>query len=333
MPKVEGQKLKIIRIKEILEQKTDKDHALSMSEITAELAKYGIPAERKGIYRDINALRECGMNIETYKGKNFRYYLANREFDLTELRLLIDAVYASKFIPVRAGNRLIKKLSSLTNKYNAEGLQHKLYAEKESYTATGNILTNIEKIYNAIDENLKIGFKYYRYTMHKKKEFRHNGKSYITSPWAMVWNDGRYYLLGYDSEMKKIKHYRVDKMTEITNIDGSERDGSQSFEDFDIKRYTRRIFSMYSGQVSEVKMKCHKSLADVIIDKFGMSHVVMKPINKEEFIAKVEVEVSPMFISWIMGFGNKLEVTEPKYVREQVRDTIKTLSEVYKDEG
>lgn len=333
MPKSQGQKLKALRIKDIFEQKTDENHPIGIQDILDELLTYGIEAERKSLYRDINSLREYGMDIRTNKGRNYTYYLANREFDLAELKMLTDAVSASKFIPVRTGNKLIKKLGKLTSEYKAEGLKRQLYAEKASYTGIDGVLSNVEKLYGAIDRDSKIQFRYYSYTMHKNRQYRHNGKFYIISPWAMVWNDGMYYLIGYDSDAKEIRHYRVDKMANITINETLRRDGQETFADFDIKRYTKRIFGMYGGQVRDVKMCCHKSLSDVIIDRFGIADAVMKPIDDEHFIVKVKAAISPVFISWTMGFGNKLEVLEPKCVRNEIRDTVKLLTEVYVNEN
>ena len=329
MAKRSGQKLKLLYLKDIFEQKTDDEHPLSINGLIDELEKRGIVAERKSVYRDIETLQEYGMDICSRREKHFVYYLGKRDFESVELKLLTDAVSASKFIPKRYTMQIIKKLGSLTSEFGADMLDRQIYAEKSTNDEMSVLYYNIDSIYRAIDGNWKIQFRYYDYTMKKAHELRRNGAFYVTSPWALVWNDGMYYLIGYDSESKQIRHYRVDRMLKTTINETLPRDGQQAFLNFDVDKYRRKVFGMYSGETRDVKMYCHKSLANVIIDRFGKKDVVMYPVDDEHFKVIVKVAVSPVFISWAMSFGDKLVVLSPESVRDEIRQMAKKLSEVY----
>lgn len=329
MPNKVRQKIKVLYLKDIFEQKTDEEHPMSINQIIEELAKYGVEAERKSLYRDIETLQEYGMDICSRREKHYVYYLGKRDFEEVELKLLADAVLASRFIPKRYTMHIIKKLGNLTSEYGASKLDRQLYAEKSTNDEMSVIYYNIDSIYRAIDGNWQIQFRYFDYTMKKARELRHDGAFYIISPWALVWNDGMYYLVGYDSKDKQIKHYRVDKMLKTTINEKLPRDGHQAFIDFDIDKYRRRVFGMYSGETRDVKMHCHKSLANLIIDRFGRKDVVMYPVDEEHFDVHVKVAVSPVFISWAMGLSDKLEIVSPESVREEIREMARKLTEVY----
>lgn len=330
MPNKAGQKIKVLYLKDIFEQKTDEEHPLSINQIIDELAKYGIEAERKSLYRDIVTLQEYGMDICSRREKHHVYYLGRRDFEEVELKMLTDAVSASRFIPRRYTARIIRKLGNLMSEHGAEKLKRQLYVEKTTNDEMSALYYNIDSIYRAIDGNWQIQFRYFDYTMKKAREFRHDGAFYIISPWALVWNDGMYYLVGYDGKNKKIKHYRVDKMLKTTINEKLPRDGEQAFLDFDIDKYKNRVFGMYDGETRDVKMRCHKSLANLIIDRFGRKEIIMYPVDDEHFEVCVKVAVSPVFISWAMGLGDKLVVLSPQSVREEIREMVNKLTEVYK---
>lgn len=330
MARAENQKVKLLVLKEIFERKTDEEHQLTINEIIDELEKNGINAERKSLYRDIELLKDYGLDICSQRAKHYSYYLAQRSFETVELKLLSDAVAASKFIPKRQSTRIVKKLGMLTNEYNEDRLNRQLYTEKSSKEETSSIYYNIDAIYNAIDDDCRISFKYFDYNEKKQKVFRRDGGSYIMSPWALVWNDGMYYLVGYDSDSEIIRHFRVDKMDSTAPV-SEKRDGKRAFRDFDMDSYTKSHFGMFGGKERTVEMLCHNSLANIIIDRFGKNAVRFYEADSEHFNVNVQVVISPVFLSWAMGFGEKLVIKAPADVRRSIKEMADTLAKIYKD--
>ncbi len=327
MARSSNQKLKILYLMKIFLDKTDSEHSLTLAEITDELEKYGVSAERKSLYDDIENLRTYGMDIETTRDTRVRYYVANRLFELPELKLLVDAVQASKFITARKSGELIKKLESFSSTYEAMKLQRQVYVANRIKAMNESIYYNVDFIHSAINDNKKITFRYYEWTPEKKKKLRHGGATYSVSPWALTWDDEYYYMIAYDSSAKIIKHYRVDKMVNI-GIADELREGAQMFEDFDMALYSKQVFGMFGGELTTVLLECDNSLAGVIIDRFGTDVTIMPKGDK--FSASVRVMVSPTFISWALGFGGKLKILSPAPVAESLRQTASEALELYK---
>ena len=327
MARSSGQKLKILYLMKIFLEKTDCEHCLTIAEIIDELDKYGISAERKSLYGDIDALRDYGMDIETTRGAKFGYYVANRLFELPELKLLVDAVQASKFITARKSGELIKKLESFSSTYEAMNLQRQVYVANRIKTMNESIYYNVDFIHSAINNNKKITFRYYEWTPEKEKKLRHGGATYCVSPWALSWDDEYYYMIAYDSAAGKIKHYRVDKMVNIGVAD-EHREGGEIFCDFDMALYSKQAFGMYGGELTTVLLECDSSLAGVIIDRFGTDVTIMPKGDK--FEASIRVMVSPTFISWALGFGSKLKILSPDWVVDRLVQTANEALALYK---
>ena len=327
MARSSGQKLKILYLMKIFLEKTDCEHSLTIAEIIDELEKYGISAERKSLYGDIDALRDYGMDIETTRGTKFGYYVANRLFELPELKLLVDAVQASKFITARKSGELIKKLESFSSTYEAMNLQRQVYVANRIKTMNESIYYNVDFIHSAINDNKKITFRYYEWTPEKEKKLRHGGATYCVSPWALSWDDEYYYMIAYDSAAEKIKHYRVDKMVNI-GVSDQKREGADIFSDFDMALYSKQAFGMYGGELTTVLLECDNSLAGVIIDRFGTDVTIMPKGDK--FDVSVRVMVSPIFISWVLGFGSKLKILSPDWVSNRIVQTVNEALELYK---
>ena len=327
MARSSNQKLKILYLMKIFLEKTDADHSLTLAEIIEELEKYDISAERKSLYDDIETLRTYGIDIETVRDTRVRYYVAGRLFELPELKLLVDAVQASKFITARKSGELIKKLESFSSTYEAMKLQRQVYVANRIKTMNESIYYNVDFIHSAINDNKKITFKYYEWTPEKEKKLRHGGALYRVSPWALTWDDEYYYMIAYDSGADLIKHYRVDKMVNI-GITEEMREGSQMFDDFDMALYSKQVFGMFGGELTTVLLECDNSLAGVIIDRFGTDVTIMP--GDEKFTASVRVMVSPTFISWALGFGGKLKILSPLPVAEKLKETANESLELYK---
>lgn len=326
MAKSSSQKLKILYLMKIFLERTDCEHSLTLAEIIKLLADENISAERKSLYDDINTLRAYGMNIETVRDSSVRYYLESRLFELPELKLLVDAVQASKFITAKKSGELIKKLEKFSSTYEAMRLNRQVYVSNRIKAMNESIYYNVDFIHNAINDNKKITFKYYEWTPEKEKRLRHDGALYSVSPWALTWDDEYYYMIAYDSAVSKIKHYRVDKMVKIS-ISDEKREGSEVFEDFDMAIYSKQTFGMFGGELTTVRIECDNSLAGVVIDRFG-TDVTMLP-RGEKFEASIRVMVSPTFISWALGFGSKLKILSPTPVVEMLKDTAKAALSMY----
>ncbi len=306
------QKLKLLYLMEMLETQTDKDNFITMDQILAYLEKRNIFAERKSIYEDINALKEFGMDIELVRNKG--YHLVSRQFETSELKLLVDAVQASKFITEKKSSQLIKKLESLTSKNNASELQHSVIMRERIKTMNESVFLTVDSIQAAMAKNRKLSFKYFDWDVNKKKVFRKQGKSYIVSPQALTWDDENYYLLAFDEDAKILKHFRVDKMTALFMLE--EKRSTENTTRFDTAEYSKKMFGMYGGTTKKVKLKCHNSLAGVFIDRFGVQSIITP--TGETFEIIVEAAISPVFLSWLMQFGEKVTVLSPESVKEEL---------------
>lgn len=310
-------KLKTLYLMKILLDRTDDDHSLTMPELISALGEYGIEAERKSLYADISALREYGIDIETRRGKSVGYYVANRLFELPELKLLVDAVQSSRFITTKKSNELIKKLSSLASGYEATQMRRQVYVANRIKTHNESIYYNIDALHSAILRSSRITFQYFDWTPDKTRALRHDGHLYDVSPWALTWDDENYYLIAYDSAVGDIRHYRVDKMLRITAT-GQPRDGRDKFRDFDMAVYSSRTFGMFGGQLECVVLDCADELAGVIIDRFGQDVTIVR--REGHFETTVNVMVSPMFLSWVVSFGGRMKILSPGTVKNAMAE-------------
>lgn len=326
MPKGENQKLKLLYLLKILSEKTDEEHALSMNEIIELLSLYSVTAERKSIYDDIRALQSFGIDIETVKGKTTGYYMASRPFELPELKLLVDTVQSSKFITTKKSFELIKKLESFVSVYEASQLQRQVFVLNRIKAMNESIYYNVDFIHDAISENKMISFKYFEWDFGGERKFRHNGARYKVSPWALTWDDENYYMIAFDSDSKIIKHFRVDKIVSI-EILSEKREGKEFFEKFDMALYSKKVFGMFGGEEVSVQLKCDKSLIGIVIDRFGRE--VMAIEYDDYFTVTVSVYQSPLFVSWIMGFGDKIEVLSPQSLRDTIKETAQKILNLY----
>ena len=317
MPKSPHQKLKLLYLMKIFEEKTDESHALTVPELISELRRYDISAERKSIYDDMEALRLFGLDIESTRSRTTGYFLASRTFELPELKLLVDSVQSSKFITHRKSMELIKKIESLTSAWAGQSLQRQVYVANRIKTMNESIYYNVDHIHKGIGGNRKISFKYFEYSVAKEKVFRHGGDRYHVSPWALTWDDENYYMIGFDSEAGIVKHYRVDKMTDIS-VTEEKRDGAEHFQHLDIAVYSKKLFSMFSGAEENVRIRFINRLIGVVIDRFGRD-IAVSADGAEHFVISVSVAVSPQFLAWVAGFGREATILSPESVIRELR--------------
>ncbi len=327
--KGENQKLKMLYIVQLFSRETDDTHKLTMPEIIAKLAADGVNADRKTLYQDFEELRRFGFDIISEKdGRNFYYYLGSRDFELPELKLLVDSVQSAKFITDKKSGQLIKKLESLVSKYEGSQLHRQVIISGRVKTMNESIYYNVDKIHAAIGEDRQIRFKYFDWNLRKEMELRYDGKWYRLSPWALMWDDEKYYLVAYDSKHETIIHYRVDKMTQIGILD-EKREGHEAFRKFNIAHYTNTLFGMFAGDETKVTIEAENRLVSVFIDRFGKD-IIIAPINEDHFRTTVTVAVSKQFFGWIMGIDGDVRVVAPDNVVKQIKAEIERQAERYK---
>ncbi len=322
------QKLKILYLRKIFLEKTDETHSISMSEIISSLASYGIRAERKSIYSDMEQLKLYGMDIIGEKeGNSYSYHVGERQFELAELKLLVDSVESAKFMTRKKSDQLIHKIEQLASQYEASQLQRQVYVSGRVKTDNESIYYNVDALHEAIAQNVQISFQYFNWNVRKEQVLRHNGERYVVSPWALSWDDENYYLVAYDSKEDKIKHFRVDKMLRIA-MEDRRREGVARFRSFHLGDYAKKTFGMFAGEEETVTIQCVNELAGVMIDRFGQD-ITMRPVDEGHFQVRVKVAVSRQFLGWIMALGEGARITGPDSVITQVKDEIRRLSLQY----
>ena len=327
--KGENQKLKMLYLVQLFSRETDDTHKLTMPEIIAKLAADGVNADRKTLYQDFDELRRFGFDIISEKeGKSYYYYLGSRDFELPELKLLVDSVQSSKFITDKKSGQLIKKLESLVSRYEGSQLHRQVIIAGRVKTMNESIYYNVDKIHAAIGTDRQIRFKYFDWNLKKEMEPRYGGKWYQLSPWALMWDDEKYYLVAYDSKHETIIHYRVDKMTQIGILD-EKREGHEAFRKFNIAHYTNTLFGMFAGDETKVTIEAENRLVSVFIDRFGKD-IIIAPVDEDHFRTTVTVAVSKQFFGWIMGIDGDVRIVAPDSVVKQIRAEIESVAERYK---
>lgn len=317
-----NQKFKFTYLMKIMQAKTDDEHGLTMSQIMEELEKYGVTAERKSIYADFSYMEKFGIEIikETV-GRDTFYHVGSREFELAEIKLLIDAIQSSKFITQTKSRELIKKVKGFVSEYQAKQLQRQVYINDRVKTMNESVYYNVDDIHTAIGQNKKIRFKYYKWDINKKLVPRHNGEWFVASPWALTWDDENYYMVAFNDWDGKIKHYRVDKMMRIS-VEEEKRNGKEAFKNFDMAAYSKATFGMYQGNKTRVKIEFANYMCGVFIDRFGKD-ITFHPVDDDRSALMVDVNVSPQFFGWIFSLGRDVKVTGPDEIVEEIKKYAK----------
>ncbi len=318
MAKSENQKQKLLWIAKFLLRQTDEDHGMTCNDLIEALSREGISAERKSIYGDIQTLRDFGLRIEMDKvGGNTYYRILDRQFELPELKLLVDAVQSAKFLTEKKSRSLIEKLSGLVSTNQATSLRREVYVSDGLRPANEQVYYTVDAIHSAMAENVKVSFLYFEYNEKKEKIYRHEKARYTVSPWGLIWSNGNYYLVGYDSEFGGMKHYRIDKM-EHPALTDQPRDGREAGETLDLSSYAKTMFDMFHGENTLVTMRVENRFAGVILDRFGHEPTFF-PDGDGHFTVSVRVSASPQFLGWIMSFGRGIVITAPQQVVDAYR--------------
>lgn len=315
------QRLKILYLYKILLERSDEEHMITMPEIISQLELYGITAGRKALYDDIEALRIYGLDIISVRGDKSGYYVASRDFELPELKLLADAVTSSRFLTQKKSSELLKKIESLSSVHQAKQINRQVYIADRVKAMNERIYLNVDVIHRAIAENKQISFKYFDYDINKKKRYRDGVRT--CSPYALSWNDERYYLIAfYPKRPDNYTNFRVDRMESVEIISDEARYFPQ---EFNLSEYMNSTFSMFSGETQEVKLRFHYSLVNAVIDRFGKK-ITLRPDGDEWFTIRVNIKAEPPFFGWLFQFGAKAEIVKPqelkdKYI-EQLREVL-----------
>ena len=359
------QKLKLLYLMRLFTEETDEDHPLTMEEIISRLGAQGVEAERRSVYEDIRLLQDFGMDIIGEKRKQYIYYLASREFELAELKLLVDTVSSARFVTVRKSQQLIRKLSSLTSRHLAGQLRRQVYVSGRVKTYNESIYYNVDAVHRGINENRRISFKYYDYDLSKNQVLRRQGERYQVSPYLLSWDSENYYMVAYHNRYGRLAHFRVDKMTDV-QVEAEKRHALT--EDLDPVAYCQSVFGMFTGEQIHVKVRFASELIGVVIDRFGKEVSVAAEIQARQgaeetsaaketggakeaggaketggagadgaggvtggsyFTAYLNVTVSPVFFSWLLQFGPRAQIIEPAAVRDQMIVYLNNTAEKY----
>jgi len=319
--------MKLLYLMKILLERSDEDHPLTIQALLQALAEYDIQAERKSIYSDLELLRQFGLDIEMRQSKTFGYYLASRQFELPELKLLVDAVQSSRFITQKKSRELIGKLSSLTSQHYAKQLKRQVFSAERPKAINESVYYSIDTIHLAIQDGVKINFQYFDYDLSKARAYRRDGAHYCLTPLALCWNDDNYYLVCYNAKYDDFNHYRIDRMSSVS-LSAEQADKIDKGR-FNVAEHMKRVFGMYGGERVRAKLRFDESLINTVLDRFGID----APLRKVDsgFEVTVEISESPVFLSWMAQFGQRAEIIAPDSLREAMRTLIFELYDTYAD--
>ena len=314
-------KLRPLYLAKILYEQTDEEHYLTTAQLMQILEEqYGISSHRQTIKADIELLKQFGLEIEEVKSVQNRYNLYGRQFDIPELKLLIDAVESSKFITANKSQELVEKLSKLAGEHASTGLKRNVCCENRVKPGNEKIYLIIDAINEAINSNKRISFQYFRYDSNKQKQLKLDGKSYEITPLHLVWNGDYYYMIGVYDYKQRLGSFRVDRIAKRPEI--LDIVGTPAPVNFDINEHINTTFRMYNSTHAEVELICDNDVMDSIIDRFG-EDVATCPHDQNSFKAIVNIAVSNVFFSWIFGFGGKVKIESPAPVKERYSDMLR----------
>ena len=333
MARSTGQKLKPLILQQALLERSDEDHPLTMAELIAALEAWGISAERKSIYDDMEALRAFGMDVQSRKGKSSGWFVGERLFQLPELKLLVDAVQSCKFITKRKSDDLIRKLEGLTSTWQARQLQRQVYVDRRVKTMNESVYYTIDKLHAALAAGKAVTFRYFEYNVRKEKVFRREGRRYAVFPHGLLWDSENYYLVGWDGTKKEVRHYRVDKMAELALTCLKLEPGEDlDLAHFDMAAYAAKHFGMFRGREGRVRLRCQEHMVGVILDRFGQD-VMLIPDGADHFTVTVDAVVSPQFFGWLFGLGDAVELTAPDWAVAAFRSQLQAVAALYGPPG
>ena len=323
--------VRLLLLKEYLQANAGKTRIVKRKELEEYLMEQGFPVEKKTLYADFAVLDDVfGLHLE-YDQHKKGWKLLNPPFEPHELRMLVDGVQSAKFITREKAREITDKIKRLAGKDTVATLNRQTYVADRVRNQNENVVSEAAHIHQAIAEDRQIGFRYFHYTPDKNnpKSYSKDGKLYIVSPYALLWNNGNYYLYAYDG--KKFRYFRVDRMERIGKPLLQKREANELFKEKDITHQKAKVFDMYGGKEYDVRIRFRRELADVVIDQFGKD-VMMLPVDADHFTITVPVEISPPFFAWIATFGRRVKILDPEPVVEKMREFLKRSAEMYEDD-
>ncbi len=310
------------RLLKYLYENTDENHPVSTPELVKIFQAEDAHASRKTVKDDIDVLIGEGFDIVTVRSTQNSFFLANRRFELPEIKLLIDAVSSSRFINREKSTALIEKLTGMVSRAQAEKIRRHLYAADRVKADNHQIYYTVDAITDAIDEGKKICFQYYEYSGDKEKLLRRDGAKYCVSPYALVWDDNHYYMLAFSDDRQIMVNYRVDRMC---NTEMTQETAVPMPAGFDMDEYVQHQFRMFAGEEVEVVLECRNEMMKYIVDQFG-EDVETRPASEETFFAKVSVADSPTFYGWVFPFEGKVKIAEPQEIQDKYMAMVKAAA-------
>lgn len=308
-------KKRLLMLIKLLQDHTDEDHPVSTRDIMAYYKENGMSSDRKTLDADIKLLQEQGFDLIKIKSSPNKYYIASREFELPELKLLIDAVQSSRFITEKKSRELSKKLAGLASAEQAKELDRHTGVNGRAKSTNEQQLYTVDTITKAINEKKKIRYQYQEYDGKKRKILRNDGEVYVLSPYMLYWNEDFYYVVGYSDKRECITAFRVDR---IVNIEITDAKAVKKPKGFKVSDYSSSIFGMYSGPEAEVELECRNDLMKYIIDRFG-EKIKVRPTENGTFLTTVTVELSPVFYGWVFQFGGGIRIKGPNTALSEYR--------------
>ena len=322
--------LRTFYLMEILLTRSDEENPLNSTALQEILLQeYDVTINRTTVYTEIEKLQDCGLDIVLGEGRRKGWYIASRQFELAELKLLVDAVQSSKFITEKKSRELIRKLEALCSRNEAKQLGNQVTIYRRAKTSNETIYYNVDMIHTAIYQNRQIAYQYVDWTVRKQLELRHGGAVYEVSPLHLIWDDENYYLIAYDEKAGKVKHYRVDKMRGMQILETG-RSPEALAETIDVADFSKKTFGMFGGEDISVRLAGKNHMAGVILDRFG-TDIWMRPLDAEHFTAQVTVTVSPQFFGWLTAVGQDLQITGPEEVKERYAAYLREILGKYGD--
>ncbi len=329
MKRENSSKIKLLKILEILREDSDEDNPLSTSDMCSKLKEQGIVCDRRVLATDIDQLIENGYDIVRVKESGFstKYFIADRSFDVPELRILMDAVQAASFITPKKTEVLLDKIAELGGSHRATLLKRNVWFNTSKHT-NEDILYIINEIDNAITNGKQLSFIYFDYTAEGTREYRKNGKRYIVNPITTVFNNDNYYLVCYSDKHKdSVAHYKIDRM-ESVNSENKRITPSAIVKKFDPAKHYNEIFGMFTGETENVTLEIDAKLLDAMIDRFGKdTKFTAKEYGK--FTFTIQVQISPQFFGWCCSFGECLQIIEPNKIVSDIKHYISILDNIY----
>lgn len=322
MPKHARQKTRLLSVLALLRQYTDESHSLNVDEILSHLSQNGIEAERKSVYDDLSALSDYGFDIVGSRGKGGGFRLLSTEWQLSEVKTLIDTVQSNRFLTEKKSRVLIDKLKTLTSRYHALALARHVHIHNRAKSDNESVLYFVDTLHEAIRRGKMVGFYYLDYQPDGTKARRHGGKRYEVCPVELTIDDEKYYLVAFGDKGDALRHYRVDKMEQVAILEDRPVPVlTRAPEDF--ARYSLATFGMFGGKAETVRLRAENRMASVLIDRFDRENCTLIPDGPDHFTLAVRVVISPQFFGWLFGLEGKVSILSPENAAKAYEEMLK----------